>query len=42
MKFPSISVAKVGSRELKAARSWSAKYTDDLDTVTVTGGITVE
>jgi hypothetical protein len=42
MKFPSISVAKVGSRELKAARSWSAKYTDDLDTVTVTGGLIVE
>ena len=38
-KFPPFSVARVGPRELQAARSWKAKYTDDLDTVTVTGGI---
>jgi hypothetical protein len=40
LKFPPFSVAKVGLRELVATGSWSASYTDDLDKVTVTGGIT--
>ena len=39
LKFPAFSVAKVGPRELKAARTWSATYVDDLDKVTITGGI---
>lgn len=40
LKFPAFSMAKVGPRELRAGRAWSAVYTDDLDKVTVTGGIT--
>jgi hypothetical protein len=39
---PEFSVAKVGMTELEAASSWKARYTDDLDEVTVTGGITAE
>jgi len=40
LKFPPFPVAKVSLRELVATGSWSASYTDDLDEVTVTGGIT--
>jgi hypothetical protein len=39
LMFPDFSVAKVGMTELEAASSWKARYTDDLDKVTVTGGI---
>jgi hypothetical protein len=39
LQFPDFSVAKVGMTELEAASSWKARYTDDLDEVTVTGGI---
>jgi hypothetical protein len=42
LQFPEFSVAKVGMTELEAASSWKALYTDDLDEVTVTGGITAE
>jgi hypothetical protein len=42
LQFPDFSVAKVGMTELEAASSWKARYTDDLDEVTVTGGITAE
>jgi hypothetical protein len=41
LKFPAFDVAKVGPRELKAARSWQAVYSDDLDKVTITGGMVV-
>ena len=40
LKFPPFSVAKTGLTKLEAASSWKAGYTDDLDEVTVTGGIT--
>jgi len=40
LAFPSFSDAKVGLTALEAASAWSAMYVDDLDTVTVTGGIT--
>jgi hypothetical protein len=40
MKFPAFSIAKTGLTKLEAASSWKAGYTDDLDEVTVTGGIT--
>jgi hypothetical protein len=39
LRFPDFSVAKVGMTELEAASSWKARYTDDLDEVTVSGGI---
>jgi hypothetical protein len=39
MKFPPFSTAKTSMTKLEAASSWSARYTDDLDSVTVTGGI---
>jgi hypothetical protein len=42
LKFPAFAVAKTGLTKLEAASSWKAKYTDDLDEVTVTGGITAE
>lgn len=38
--FPSFDVAKVSSNALVAASAWRAQYIDDLDSVTVTGGIT--
>jgi hypothetical protein len=40
MQFPPFSAAKTGLTKLEAASSWKAGYTDDLDEVTVTGGIT--
>jgi hypothetical protein len=40
--FPAFSVAKVGLTALEAASSWSAVYVDDLDTITISGGITAE
>jgi hypothetical protein len=40
MQFPPFKVAKTGMTKLEAASSWKAGYTDDLDEVTVTGGIT--
>jgi hypothetical protein len=42
MKFPAFATAKTGGTKLEAASSWKAKYTDDLDEVTVNGGITAE
>ena len=38
--LPSFAQAKVGRTALEAASSWSAIYIDDLDTVTISGGIT--
>lgn len=40
LTFPSFAKAKVGLNALEAASAWSALYADDLDKVTVTGGIT--
>jgi hypothetical protein len=40
MKFPAFGTAKTGMTKLEAASAWKAGYTDDLDEVTVTGGIT--
>lgn len=40
LRFPSFSAAKVSATSLVAASAWQAQYIDDLDTVTVTGGIT--
>jgi hypothetical protein len=42
LQFPDFSAAKTGMTELEAASSWKARYTDDLDEVTVSGGITAE
>jgi hypothetical protein len=39
MKFPTFGMAKKGLTALEAASSWKANYKDDLDEVTVTGGI---
>jgi hypothetical protein len=39
MRFPAFKAAKTGLTKLEAASSWKAGYTDDLDEVTVTGGI---
>jgi hypothetical protein len=39
MRFPAFKTAKTGMTKLEAASSWEAGYTDDLDEVTVTGGI---
>jgi hypothetical protein len=39
LRFPSFGVAKVSKNALAAASAWSSKYIDDLDSVTVTGGI---
>jgi hypothetical protein len=40
MQFPAFKTAKTGMTKFEAASSWKAGYTDDLDEVTVTGGIT--
>jgi hypothetical protein len=42
MRFPAFEVAKTGLTALEAASAWKANYTDDLDSVTVTGGIVQE
>lgn len=42
LTFPPFSVAKTGRTKLEAASAWSAVYVDDLDEITVTGGITAE
>ena len=39
MMFPEFSYAKKGLVALEAATAWDARYTDDLDRVTITGGI---
>jgi hypothetical protein len=39
LTFPSFATAKVGLNALEAGSAWSALYVDDLDKVTVTGGI---
>jgi hypothetical protein len=39
MRFPPFSTAKTGLTKLEAASSWEAGYTDDLDEVSVSGGI---
>jgi hypothetical protein len=40
LMFPPFAVAKTGMTKLEAASAWAAVYVDDLDEVTVTGGIT--
>lgn len=40
LTFPSFSLAKSGLTALEAASAWSAYYVDDLDKITITGGIT--
>jgi len=40
LNFPPFPMAKVSLRALVATGSWEASYTDDLDEVTVTGGLT--
>jgi hypothetical protein len=40
LAFPDFSVAKTGLTKIEAASAWSGTYEDDLDTVTITGGIT--
>lgn len=40
LTFPSFATAKVGLTALQAASAWTALYVDDLDKVTVSGGIT--
>ena len=40
LKFPPFPVAKASLRALVSTGAWEASYTDDLDEVTVTGGIT--
>ena len=42
MMFPAFAAAKTGPAKLEAASSWEAKYTDDLDEVVISGGITAE
>ncbi len=42
LTFPPFNVAKTGRTKLEAASAWSAVYVDDLDEITVTGGITAE
>ena len=42
MKFPSFTLAKTGLTELTMASAWEAIYVDDLDKVTVIGGIVEE
>jgi len=42
MQFPSFSVAKTGLTSLEASSAWTARYTDDLDTVIISGGIVAE
>jgi hypothetical protein len=42
MRFPAFETAKSGLTALEAASAWKANYTDDLDSVTVTGGIVQE
>jgi hypothetical protein len=42
MMFPEFSYAKKGLVSLEAASAWSARYTDDLGQVTITGGIVEE
>ena len=39
LKFPPFPAAKVSLRALVSTGAWEASYTDDLDEVTVTGGI---
>jgi len=39
LTFPSFAQAKVGLTALEAASAWTATYIDDLDKVTVSGGI---
>jgi hypothetical protein len=42
MRFPAFETAKSGLTAIEAASAWKAGYTDDLDSVTVTGGIVAE
>jgi hypothetical protein len=42
MRFPAFEAAKSGLTAIEAASAWKAGYTDDLDSVTVTGGIVAE
>jgi len=41
LKFPPFPVARVNLRSLVATGSWTAGYTDELDSVTISGGLTV-
>lgn len=40
LTFPAFATAKVGLTALEAASAWSAMYVDDLDKVTISGGVT--
>ena len=40
LTFPAFNTAKVGLTALEAASAWSALYVDDLDKVTISGGVT--
>jgi hypothetical protein len=42
LTFPDFAMAKKGMTELEASTAWSARYTDDLDEVSVYGGITAQ
>lgn len=42
MMFPEFTVAKKGLVALEAVSAWKARYTDDLDKVTITGGLVEE
>jgi len=42
LTFPSFSEAKVSRTALSAASAWSGIYLDDLDRVTVSGGLIAE
>jgi hypothetical protein len=39
MMFPAFRIAKTGLTELEAASAWQANYTDDLDSVVISGGL---
>lgn len=40
--FPSFAEAKVSMTALEAASAWKARYKDDLDSISVTGGISAQ
>lgn len=42
LTFPAFSDAKTGMTKLEAASAWKATYTDDIDEITVTGGIVAQ
>jgi len=42
MKFPPFAKAKVGLTALEASSAWGAMYVDDLDSISIGGGITAQ